>query len=227
MRQHRRYLPQVSDYPEIPFTSIQVQGTKEDPLVRPMYGDGTLGEPDATLLARIEAKEFGDYHHVGGFGGSYMIIPFWGAPKTTPFGPTEYPSRRGVMADYDPVAKRMTDAALAEQRRLSHGHWGFYDTAEVRGLIHNEGVEYGLTSYTDVHNFQEPERTLALTAITAIEARDQYEHELGQKLEDGEITEDEFTNDPGLAELAGRAEAAKRAFCRHLGIDNEPWEGPE
>jgi hypothetical protein len=199
-----------ADYPDLPFTGIEEgQEGEEKGVVRPIYADGTRGEPDSDLMYRLHAGEFGQYQGVIGFD-RFTYVPFIGQPHMTPFGPTAYLCRRGdLVSDYTEGRSRMNDASLAEQRRLSQGHFLHYDDVSVYYVIYNEGIEYGLCSYIDVHTFNERVRPLALAAETAIDAREDYINSVD--FDGGEKPDEEK-----LTALIEEAESAKQVFMDYL-----------
>lgn len=215
-------------FPELPFTAIREgQEGAEDGVIRPLYGDGTLGEPDPTLKPRLQAGEFGHFKGIIG-AEEFIYVPFLYEPHMTPFGPTAFLSNdrelEEIAPSYDKETNESTDATRAELRRHAQGHYGFYDDATVYWILYNEGTEYGICSYTDVENFNEQVRPLALAAEAAIDARMRYLEELADNEEP-----DPTRIDP----LIAAAEQAKQALIDYLqpladrngwyALDTEPW----
>jgi hypothetical protein len=235
----------LEDLEELPFTAIVFPDGWGGPndLAQPLYGDGTLGEP---------SRELADEAHTGKYGGyscgteQAMIIPFYGKPHLTPYGPTSWPQSIDGIDNYkrDKLGKplHLTAAALAEGRRLTHGHYGFYSDDEIRAIIANEGLEQGVCGYDAVENYNELTRPLALAVEDACAARDDYLNRLYEAVPRNDNAAYDAVSaqthraakgqalpedDVEVSRLITAAETAKQALCAQLQIDNEPWDAKD
>lgn len=191
-------------------------------IARPMFGDAMLGEPDSKWQ---EIFEKATMHCATENGMVAPILNYMERDVLTPWG-IAYGGQRGSWKmNLDPATGRLNMAYHAAMRAWSHGNFRLLGKQHAYWTIVNEGVEYGITSYTSGENFEPVIASAWLEAEAAINARNAHLEKIygdadAEGLEIGVLTE----NDWGFINAA---EEKKIAFCAITGNENEPFNVEE